>query len=210
MIDSHAPVARTIGTSIGTTRPKSRNKIPRSGIAATSPANCCAGIRVRARRAFWTSAADRAIWLATCGVCFRSLKSPGSSSAPPASRYRRAKSPARSFVQRNLLEPGDPGQLAGWAQFAVCAEVLEHLDDPALLLRNASEYLAPGCLLDRDRAGRPAIRIRPAHRPSPALHARQAARSAGNPCGFRVEQATTAGFPFFNLYRMVVICGEAV
>lgn len=108
------------------------------------------------------------------------------------------------FVQRNLLEPGDPGPLRGWAQFAVCTEVLEHLDDPALFLANTAEYLAPGCLLIVTVPGGPqsAFDRHIGHRQhfTPAQ-----LRALLERCGFAVEMAATAGFPFFNLYRMVVI-----
>jgi SAM-dependent methyltransferase len=114
------------------------------------------------------------------------------------------KVPGARFVQRNLIEPGDPGPLAGWAQFAVCAEVLEHLDDPALLLKNASEYLAPGCLLIVTVPGGPQSEFdrHIGHRQhfTPAQ-----LRALLTSSGFDVELATTAGFPFFNLYRLVVI-----
>jgi SAM-dependent methyltransferase len=114
------------------------------------------------------------------------------------------KVPGARFVLRNLIEPGDPGPLAGWAQFAICAEVLEHLDDPALLLRNASAYLAPGCVLIVTVPGGPQSEFdrHIGHRQhfTPAK-----LRALLESCGFDVELATTAGFPFFNLYRMVVI-----
>jgi len=114
------------------------------------------------------------------------------------------KVPGARFVQRNLIEPGDPGPLTGWAQFAVCAEVLEHLDDPALLLKNASAYLAPGCLLIVTVPGGPQSEFDRyiGHRQhfTPAK-----LRALLESCGFDVTLATTAGFPFFNLYRMVVI-----
>ncbi len=114
------------------------------------------------------------------------------------------KVPGARFVQRNLLEPGDPGALRAWAQFAICAEVLEHLDDPALFLKNTAEYLAPGCLLIVTVPGGPQSEFdrHIGHR----QHFTAAQLGALlQRCGFEVEMATTAGFPFFNLYRMVVI-----
>lgn len=108
------------------------------------------------------------------------------------------------FEQRNLLEPGDPGGLRSWAQFATCAEVLEHLDDPALFLKNTSEYLSPGCLLVVTVPGGPQSEF-DKHIGHRQHFTPGKLGSLLQSVGFRVEMATTAGFPFFNLYRMVVI-----
>ncbi len=111
------------------------------------------------------------------------------------------KVPEARFFQRDLLQSSDPGPLP---QFAVCSEVLEHLDDPGLLLANASNYLASGCALvvtvpggqqsEFDRY----IGHRQHFTPAKLTALLEAQ-------GFTVELATTAGFPFFNLYRLIVI-----
>src|SRR5688572_1334438 len=50
----------------------------------------------------------------------------------------RQKAPTARFLQRNLLENDDPPmELRGWATHAICTEVIEHVDDPGVLLRNA-------------------------------------------------------------------------
>jgi 2-polyprenyl-3-methyl-5-hydroxy-6-metoxy-1,4-benzoquinol methylase len=55
----------------------------------------------------------------------------------------RRKVPGARFVQRNLLETMVPPEnQRHWATHAICMEVLEHLEDPAALLRNAREYMA--------------------------------------------------------------------
>ncbi len=115
------------------------------------------------------------------------------------------KVPSGLFLQRDLLAPnGNPGELKHWAQFATCCEVLEHLDDPILLLKNTSAYLAPGCVLVVTVPGGPRSEFdrHIGHREhfTPAK-----LRTVLEASGFQVEQATTAGFPFFNLYRMAVI-----
>jgi trans-aconitate methyltransferase len=57
----------------------------------------------------------------------------------------RRKVPAATFEQRDLLAPGAPGPaLAGWATHAVCSEVLEHVEEPEVLLAAAAAYVAPG------------------------------------------------------------------
>src|SRR5437867_127126 len=58
------------------------------------------------------------------------------------------KVPTARFVQRDLLDQTRPsGDDHGWATHAICSEVIEHLDDPALLLRNAKAYMREGCSL---------------------------------------------------------------
>jgi len=109
------------------------------------------------------------------------------------------------FSQRDLLEdaPLSPDD-AGRAGYAVCSEVLEHVDDPALLLRNAAAYLAPGCRLVVTVPGGPRSAF------DRHIGHRQHFRPAGlrrllEGAGFTVEHVARAGFPFFNLYRLAVI-----
>src|SRR5205823_6071529 len=106
------------------------------------------------------------------------------------------KVPKARFFQCDLLEPDiDPGPLRTWAQFAVCAEVLEHLDDPALFLRNSREYLAPGCFLILTVPGGPKSQfdLHIGHRQhfTPA-----SLRALLEQAGFQVPWAASAGFPF--------------
>jgi SAM-dependent methyltransferase len=113
--------------------------------------------------------------------------------------------PGVRFLQRDLLDPhDDPGPLRSWAQYAVCSEVLEHLDDPVLFLKRVCGYLAPGSTLVVTVPGGPKSEFdrHIGHRQhfTPGM-----LRSLLEASGFTVPLATTAGFPFFNLYRMVVI-----
>jgi Methyltransferase domain len=104
-----------------------------------------------------------------------------------------------------LLDPeGDVGPLGSWAQYAVCAEVLEHLDDPALFLKHASRYLAPGCTLVVTVPEGPQSEF-DRHIGHRQHFTPRMLRALLEESGFRVQIATTAGFPFFNLYRMAVI-----
>jgi SAM-dependent methyltransferase len=117
----------------------------------------------------------------------------------------RRKVPSAMFLQRDLLEAGEPEErLRGWATHAVCSEVLEHVDDPGDLLANAVPYLAPTCRLVVTVPGGPMsafdrhIGHRRHYRPPELRRLLEAA-------GFTVKRATGAGFPFFNLYRLVVV-----
>ena len=117
----------------------------------------------------------------------------------------RTKVPTARFVQRNLLDRIDPpeGQ-RGWATHAICSEVLEHLDDPGLLLRNARQYMAPGCLLVVTVPGGPmsAFDRHIGHR----RHWRpEQIDVLLRDSGYVPERVSGVGFPFFNLYRCMVI-----
>jgi len=117
----------------------------------------------------------------------------------------KSKLPAGQFMQRDLLDPqSDPGPLRSWAQFAVCAEVLEHLDDPVLFLQRIADYLVPGCTLVVTVPGGPKSEF-DRHIGHRQHFTPQMLRSLLGVGGFDVLVATTAGFPFFNLYRLVVI-----
>jgi SAM-dependent methyltransferase len=115
------------------------------------------------------------------------------------------KVPRARFLQRDLLQPGEPiEEFRGWATHAICSEVIEHVDDPELLLRNAQPYMAKGCRLVLTAPGGPmsAFDRHIGHR----THWRpQTVRRVLADAGYDVELATGMGFPFFNLYRCVVI-----
>ena len=115
------------------------------------------------------------------------------------------KVPQARFVQRNLLEVVEPPkEQRNWATHAICTEVLEHLEDPALLLQNARQYMAEGCRLVITVPGGPmsAFDKHIGHR----KHWRpQEIEALMQQTGFNPERVSGAGFPFFNLYRCVVI-----
>jgi len=117
----------------------------------------------------------------------------------------RGKAPGAEFVQRDLTQAGEPepGQ-RGWATHAVCSEVLEHVDSPRELMTNAAPYMAPGCRLVVTVPGGPmsAFDRHIGHR---RHFSPEDLGALLTEAGFELEMASGAGFPFFNLYRMVVI-----
>lgn len=126
-------------------------------------------------------------------------------------RVATAKVPAARFRRHDLItDPATPPELAGWATHAVCSEVLEHVDDPSLLLRNAAGYLAPGCRLVVTVPGGPMSAF-DAHIGHRRHFTPGSLASVVEAAGLEVEVASGAGFPVFNLYRRVVILrGEAL
>lgn len=116
-----------------------------------------------------------------------------------------ARVPGATFLQRDLVERGDPPEgYRNWATHAICSEVLEHVDRPDVLLRHAAEFLAPGCRLVVTVPGGPmsAFDRHIGHRQhfTPAK-----LRALLTEVGLDVERAAGAGFPFFNLYRSVIV-----
>lgn len=120
-------------------------------------------------------------------------------------RESREKVPRARLLERDLVEAPDvPAELAGWGTHAVCSEVLEHVDDPVRLLKGAAGYLAPGCRLVVTVPGGPmsAFDRHIGHR---RHFTPEAVAGVLRDAGFEVLLATGAGFPFFNLYRALVI-----
>lgn len=117
----------------------------------------------------------------------------------------RRKVPAARFFVCDLFKdtPAAFG-LERWASHAVCSEVLEHVDDPVAFLKRARGFLAPGCRLVVTVPGGPqsAFDRHIGHRQH---FDRRKIAAVLNAADFDVERAFHSGFPFFNLYRCVVI-----
>jgi 2-polyprenyl-3-methyl-5-hydroxy-6-metoxy-1,4-benzoquinol methylase len=124
---------------------------------------------------------------------------------------RRGNEIARAKLPSAKLELVDLNQdlvhtpgLARWATHAACSEVLEHIDEPVVFLRHVRAYLAPGARLVVTVPGGPmsAFDKRIGHRRhyTPELLTQTFAEA-----GLRIGSAFGAGFPFFNLYRAIVI-----
>lgn len=117
----------------------------------------------------------------------------------------RGKVPDATFVIADIFQP--PAALEefyGWATHAVCSEVLEHVNEPAAFLERAGRYLAPGARLVVTVPGGPisAFDREIGHRQH---FDRAAIRSILEKASYSVERVYLAGFPFFNLYRLLVI-----
>ncbi len=113
--------------------------------------------------------------------------------------------PEATLVQADFADAdGVPAELAGWASHVVCSEVLEHVDDPVAVLRAVAACLKPGGRLVVTVPGGPMSAFDRAigHR---GHYTRERLGREMARAGFVVETAAAAGFPVFNLYRLLVL-----
>jgi SAM-dependent methyltransferase len=97
-----------------------------------------------------------------------------------------------------------PEVLCGFATHVVCSEVLEHLDHPRSLLQKIRPLLAPGGRLIVTVPGGPrtAFDLHLGHRRHYSV---RALVSLLDEAGYEPLLARGAGFPFFNLYKLLVL-----
>jgi SAM-dependent methyltransferase len=121
------------------------------------------------------------------------------------------KVPGADFIQANLESDQIPDErFAGWGTHATCSEVLEHVDDPVSLLRNARSYLQPGARLVVTVPGgtMSAFDRHIGHR---RHYTPDLLKQTFTDAGLESVMVGGAGFPFFNFYRWFVVArGEKV
>jgi trans-aconitate methyltransferase len=90
------------------------------------------------------------------------------------------------------------------ATHAVCSEVLEHVDEPVRLLRGAAGFLSDRAWLIVTVPGGPktAYDKHIGHR---SHFTRRQMAALLSESGFEVHKVAAAGFPFHNLYRLLVL-----
>lgn len=121
-----------------------------------------------------------------------------------ASAMATAEGSAVSFRQADLLQPVELAEGQPAASYAVCSEVLEHVDDPVTLMRNARSLLAPGCRVVITVPGGPRSAF---DRHIGHYQHFTAAKIRGvlSEAGYEVDRVLRAGFPFFNIYKLAVV-----
>jgi SAM-dependent methyltransferase len=117
----------------------------------------------------------------------------------------RAKLPGVSIVRVDLFAPTpDAEPFRSWATAAVCSDVIEHVDDDVAFLRATRRYMAPGARLVVTVPSGPISEF-DRHIGHRRHYSRERLRTALEEAGFTVDRLYRAGFPFFNLYRLLVI-----
>lgn len=117
----------------------------------------------------------------------------------------RQKVPTASFYQVDLYSPSsEVSAFAGHADAVVCSDVIEHVDDPVTFCRLILNYMKPGATLVLTVPGgrMSAFDRHIGHR---THYTRETVANVLRDAGFTIDQVLMAGFPFFNLYRLVVI-----
>lgn len=117
----------------------------------------------------------------------------------------RRKLPDATFIAADLLmKPEHMEPFRQWANYAVCSEVLEHVDSPGEFLRAARPFLGDDCIVIVTVPGGPmsAFDRHIGHRQH---FTRESITCVLEASQFTVDAVYLSGFPFFNLYRLVVI-----
>lgn len=113
--------------------------------------------------------------------------------------------PAARFAVCNLLQPVVTDEVLSFgATHALCSEVLEHVDDPESLLRNSGSGMANGCRLIVTVPGGPMTEF-DKHIGHRKHFTSKQLELILIKAGFEVIKSTGIGFPFFNLYRLVLL-----
>jgi 2-polyprenyl-3-methyl-5-hydroxy-6-metoxy-1,4-benzoquinol methylase len=117
----------------------------------------------------------------------------------------REKVPGATFIQRDLLDSSPvPAAFARWATHAVCSEVLEHVDAPALLLRHAMDFLQHNCRVVVTVPSGPMSEFdrQIGHR---RHYTKEMLHATLTNAGLEVQRVMAAGFPFHNIYRLGIL-----
>ena len=90
------------------------------------------------------------------------------------------------------------------ANIAICSEVLEHLDQPLIFLKNMSYYIKSGGLLLVTVPSGPMNEFEKSigHRKHYRVNEISELIESS---GFKVTQTYKAGFPFFNIYKLIAL-----
>lgn len=120
-------------------------------------------------------------------------------------KLSRGKVPTAKFVVADIFQPSEMStDFLEWATHATCSEVLEHVDDPIAFLKEVKKYLSDNAAIIITVPGgkMSAFDQHIGHRQH---FTKQDISAILTRAGFKVQNIYRAGFPFFNLYRLIVI-----
>jgi len=119
--------------------------------------------------------------------------------------YAKKKNPKANFFQMDLLNPPQnlPAFLHKNIDTAICTEVLEHVDDPVTFLKNIKTLLKPDAALIITVPGgiQSSYDKYLGHR---RHYTKKSLTQLLHAADFKIEKIWQGGFPFFNLYKLLV------
>jgi len=114
------------------------------------------------------------------------------------------KVPGVEFIQKNLLVEDTGTEYTNSADYGISSEVIEHIDEPVILLKNIKKYLndnarliltVPGGMMSQfDRYI--------GHRKH---YSRRELINVLELAGYKIDYVKACGFPFFNLYKIITV-----
>ena len=121
--------------------------------------------------------------------------------------YARKQIPSADFVAMDLAKAVEPPEnFRFWGEAGICSEVLEHVEEPVVFLKNIASWLDDNGILIVTVPGAPA-----GFAPGMWGHLRHyKADSVQNlleESGYKIVRIFNAGFPFYNLYQLLVHLG---
>jgi len=144
-------------------------------------------------------------FLERLSACRPALRLVGFELSKTGVEISKRKVPSAEIFEVDLFTPpASIDQFRSRADVAVCLDVIEHVDNPADFLASARNYLKPEGILLLSVPGGPmsAFDRHIGHR---SHFTRRKLQETVTLAGFRVEKIWLAGFPFFNLYRLLII-----
>ncbi|MDF1761462.1 MAG: methyltransferase domain-containing protein [Coxiellaceae bacterium] len=120
-------------------------------------------------------------------------------------KISQSKVPGAEFFQVDLFDPPSSADVfRKQVDIAICSDVIEHVDHPVIFCQQVKQFLKPNGKLILTVPGGPmsAFDKHIGHR---THYNRRTVTHVLEQAGYAVDKVMMAGFPFFNLYRLVVI-----
>jgi 2-polyprenyl-3-methyl-5-hydroxy-6-metoxy-1,4-benzoquinol methylase len=116
------------------------------------------------------------------------------------------KNPNAVILQEDILNPSnEAAQFYGWANIICCSEVMEHIDNPGQFLDHLSKYICEDGYLILTVPGGPMSSFDKFIGHRRHFNKDSLIQLIAKSKKFLTIQTFRSGFPFFNLYRLIVI-----
>lgn len=118
----------------------------------------------------------------------------------------RKKTPKAAIFLEDILNPSNiASQFKNWANIICCSEVLEHVDDPLFFLNQTTQYLCDDGFIIITVPGGPMSSFDKYIGHRKHYNKNSLLKLLSSTANLSPVKLYKSGFPFFNLYRLVVI-----